>query len=62
MIVQGDSGKVLSEILLEINEPAIFWLDGHYTAGITARGVKECPIFEELDCIFNTKELNQFFC
>lgn len=52
-IVQGDSGKVLHDILLKINEPAIFWLDGHYSAGITARGDKDCPIFEELDAIFN---------
>lgn len=54
-IVQGDSGKVLSEVLKDINEPAIFWLDGHYSAGITAKGEKECPIFEELNAIFNSK-------
>ncbi len=52
-IVQGDSGKVLSDILLKINEPAIFWLDGHYSGGKTAKGNKDCPIFEELDAIFN---------
>jgi len=57
-IVQGDSGKVLPKILLEINEPAIFWLDGHYSAGVTAKGEKECPIFEELDAIFNSKRFN----
>lgn len=57
-IVQGDSGKVLPKILSEINEPAIFWLDGHYSAGITAKGEKECPIFEELDAIFNSKRFN----
>ena len=57
-IVQGDSGKVLPEILLAINEPAIFWLDGHYSAGVTAKGEKNCPIFEELDAIFNSKTFN----
>jgi hypothetical protein len=57
-IVQGDSGKVLPKILSEINEPAIFWLDGHYSAGITAKGEKECPIFEEVDAIFNSKKFN----
>ena len=50
-ILQGDSGKVLSSILKELNEPAIFWLDGHYSGGITAKGDKECPIFEEIDAI-----------
>ena len=58
IIVQGDSGKVLPKILLDINEPAIFWLDGHYSSGITAKGDKECPIFEELDSIFNSKKFN----
>ena len=53
IIIQGDSGKVLPDVLLKINEPAIFWLDGHYSAGITAKGDKDCPIFEELDAIFS---------
>lgn len=57
-ILQGDSGKVLPVVMQEINEPAIFWLDGHYSAGITAKGDTECPIFEELDAIFKSKKLN----
>ncbi len=58
IILQGDSGKVLPHVLSEINEPAIFWLDGHYSAGITAKGDKECPIFEELDAIFHCRKFN----
>lgn len=57
-ILQGDSSVVLKELMPKILEPAIFWLDGHYSAGITARGEKECPIFEELTAIFGAKELN----
>lgn len=57
-IVHGDSGKVLPQILEQINESAIFWLDGHYSDGITARGEKDCPIFEEIDAIFNSTENN----
>ncbi len=53
-IVQGDSGKVLPKILKTITTPAIFWLDGHYSGGITAQGDKDCPIFEELDAIFGS--------
>jgi hypothetical protein len=58
IIVQGDSGKVLSKILLEVNESAVFWLDGHYSGGVTAKGDKECPIFEELDAIFSREKFN----
>lgn len=57
-IVQGDSGKVLPMLLKDVNEPAIFWLDGHYSSGITAKGEKECPIFEELEAIFNSYVFN----
>lgn len=49
---QGDSGKVLHNIVPALKEPAIFWLDGHYSAGITARGDLNCPIYGELDAIF----------
>ena len=34
-----------------ITENAIFWLDGHYSAGFTAKGDKETPIYEELEAI-----------
>lgn len=53
-ILQGDSGKVLNTLVPEIHESAIFWLDGHYSAGETAKGEKECPIYEELDAIFRS--------
>lgn len=58
LILQGDSGVVLKELMPLISVPAIFWLDGHYSAGITARGQKECPIFEELTAIFAAKKLS----
>src|SRR5579872_7203095 len=58
VIVQGDSGTALIPIAKDLKEPAIFWLDGHYSAGNTARGDKDCPIFEELDAIFGGKKFN----
>jgi hypothetical protein len=57
VLLQGDSGKRLSEIVKELKEPALFWLDGHYSGGITALGDKECPVPEELAAIF-TSQLN----
>jgi hypothetical protein len=53
-LLQGDSGEVLIELMSKIQNRAIFWLDGHYSAGITAKGKKECPIYEELDAIFGS--------
>ena len=57
-ILNGDSGKILPAVLEGINNPAIFWLDGHYSEGITAKGEKESPIIEELDAILKYRNLN----
>jgi len=52
-ILHGDSGSVLPAILAEINEPCLFWLDGHYSGGITAKGDLNTPIMQELNCILD---------
>ncbi len=51
-LLQGDSGKVLHEIVPQLNSSTLFWLDGHYCSGITAKSEIECPIYEELKAIF----------
>jgi len=51
-IIKGDSGKVLPIVLDLINKPSLFWLDGHYSAGITACGDIQTPIIQEIEAIF----------
>jgi hypothetical protein len=53
-ILYGDSGIVLSKVMPEIEKPALFWLDGHYSEGITAKGTKNCPVPEELEIILKS--------
>jgi hypothetical protein len=55
-LYQGDSSIVLSNVVSKINEPILFWLDGHYSGGDTAKGVKECPILEELAVVISRKK------
>lgn len=50
-ILQGDSTYVLPSVLEKIDEPALFWLDGHFCGGITARGDQDTPIVAELRAI-----------
>ena len=50
-IYEGDSGSLLPKIAEEISEPCLFWLDGHYSAGITAKGDLNTPIMKELSAI-----------
>ena len=57
-IIQGDSSEVLPTILSKIKQPCLFWLDAHYSAGITAKGEIETPIKKELNNIFNSSKFN----
>lgn len=57
-IIQGDSGEKLKDLLKNINDSVFFWLDGHYSAGLTAKAELETPIIQELDSIFNHMILN----
>ena len=47
----GESSGLLPQILAGIREPVVFWLDAHYSGGITARGATECPLERELHII-----------
>ncbi len=44
----GDSAVVLPQVLQRIREPALFWLDGHFMGGSTARSHEDSPVRHEL--------------
>ncbi|HSY17149.1 MAG TPA: glycosyltransferase, partial [Candidatus Acidoferrales bacterium] len=48
---QGDSAGLLSQILEQLSVPALFWLDGHYSEGVTAKGQGNTPILDEIAAI-----------
>lgn len=52
-IYQGDSVKVLPEIIKQIDVACLFWLDAHFSGGITAKSDVDTPIIKELSCIFD---------
>ena len=56
-LIHGDSGIELKKLVGKFDEPALFWLDGHYSAGVTARGEKDTPIIEELDTILDIQNI-----
>jgi hypothetical protein len=48
---QGDSATKLPELLARVTEPALFWLDGHFSGAGTARGASDTPLGQELAAI-----------
>ena len=51
-LIHGDSAKALPQVVARLDAPALFWLDGHYSCGDTARGDSDTPVNEELRAIF----------
>ena len=47
----GDSRACLREIVATLNEPTVFWLDAHWSGGLTYGEADQCPLLEELDII-----------
>jgi hypothetical protein len=50
-LLHGDSGVKLAEATKGLKEPALFWLDAHYSFGVTAGRGTNAPIFKELSCL-----------
>jgi hypothetical protein len=50
-ILHGDSAHLFPAILQKLKEPALFWLDAHYSGDITAKSDIETPIMLEIAAI-----------
>lgn len=56
-LLHGDSTYILPELVDQLGEPALFWLDGHYSGGETGKGDLETPIQREVECILQPSQL-----
>lgn len=53
-LLHGDSEKLMPQVISSLQAPALFWLDGHYSGGLTAKGDRETPVSAELQSIFSS--------
>ena len=56
-VIHGDSGKEIGRLMPQVEQPALFWLDAHYSGGVTARADKDTPILDELCFILEARDL-----
>jgi len=52
----GDSAVMLETIVSSLTEPALFWLDAHYSGPSTAQGGLDTPVRRELDIVLGSNE------
>jgi hypothetical protein len=50
-VMEGDSSRMLPEILQDLREPCLFWLDAHYSGWPTSKSDVDTPILRELDVL-----------
>ena len=53
-LLHGDSGVLMPDVVRGLMSPTLFWLDGHYSGGTTAKGEMETPVSAELQAIFRS--------
>lgn len=54
----GNSSDKLVNICKSLKTDTVFFLDGHWSSGGTGRGVKDTPLYEELESIMENLEHN----
>jgi hypothetical protein len=52
----GNSEVLLNEVVKTIKEPAMFWLDAHWSGPTTAGEESQCPLLKELEIINTFKD------
>ena len=54
----GNSSVKLKDVCKQLETDSLFFLDGHWSAGITGKGEKDTPLYEELENIMKYCEYN----
>jgi hypothetical protein len=45
----------MPEVLAPLNEPVLFWLDGHYSGEGTGAGAEDSPVIQEVEHILQSR-------
>jgi hypothetical protein len=50
-VVEGDSEQLMTGLTADLDQPALFYLDRHYSGGQTGMGQHETPVVKEVEAI-----------
>lgn len=53
-LVQGDSGEKIKDVIAQLKNRTLFWLDGHYCGAGTGKGIEDAPVMRELQAVFDS--------
>lgn len=53
-ILEGDSATVFRRVMAEVREPALCWLDAHFTAGPSAGAGRPAPVLAEIEAVLES--------
>ncbi len=53
-ILEGDSAAIFPRVIAEVREPALCWLDAHFTGGPSAGEGHQAPILAEIAAILDS--------
>lgn len=52
-VLTGDSSELLKTVIPKLHYKTLFWLDGHFSGGMTGKGDIECPLYNEIEAILS---------
>ena len=58
VFINGDSGYELNNLILNIEQPIVYWLDSHYSGGVTEMSNLETSILLEIEAIIKRNNPN----
>lgn len=61
-IIEGTSEEIFPTLLPQLSGSVNFWLDGHYSAGVTFKGKQDTPVLDEMKVIEENKHRFRNLC
>ena len=59
-VIEGDSERLMADLIADLDQPALFYLDGHYSGSGTGEGQHETPVVKEVEAILRDAPSGSF--